>query len=144
MPNAFDTSPETLINKTSEELKKIIKAPEWSNFVKTSAGKERPPVEDDWWYKRAASIMRKIYTHEPVGVSKLRRKYTAKKNRGHMTERTYPGSGKIVRAILQQLEGAELLKKSDRKLRPGRVLTPKGRSMMDKIGKWQTNTSQGK
>ena len=135
MPNAFDVSQEALITKTSDELKKVIKAPEWSDFVKTSAGKERPPMDNDWWYKRAASILRKIYTHEPIGVSKLRRKYNSRKNRGHAPEKTYPGSGKIVRVILQQLENAELLKKSERKLRPGRILTPKGRSMMDKIAK---------
>lgn len=135
MPTAFEISKEVLIAKTTDELKKVIKAPEWSEFVKTSAGSERPPASPDWWYVRAASIMRKIYTHEPIGVSKLKRQYTKRKNRGHAPEKTISGSGKIVRVILQQLEQADLLQKSDRKLRPGRMLSPKGRSMMDKLAK---------
>ena len=135
MPNVYDVPKEPYIQKLSEELKKIIKAPDWSQFVKTSVAKERPPTNPDWWYVRAASILRKVYTMEPIGVSKLKRQYTAKKNRGHAPGKTYPGSAKIVRVILQQLEQAELLQKSDKKLRPGRILSPKGRSFMDKTAK---------
>ena len=114
MPTAFEISKEALIAKTTVELKKVIKAPEWSKFVKTSPGSERPPVSPDWWYVRAASIMRKIYTLEPIGVSKLKRLYTKRKNRGHAPEKTVSGSGKIVRVILQQLEEVELLQKYKR------------------------------
>ena len=77
MTTIYDVDPSKLIEKVSEELKKIdeIKAPEWAKYAKTGASKERPPIEEDWWYARTASILRKIYMLGPIGVSKLRKKY---------------------------------------------------------------------
>ena len=65
-----------LIKKVAEELKSIIGQPEWAPFVKTGNHKERPPVDNDWWYIRAASVLRKVYLLGPIGVSKLRTKYS--------------------------------------------------------------------
>jgi len=45
MASIYDVNAEKLIKKAAEELKKDIKMPEWAKFVKTGAGKERPPVE---------------------------------------------------------------------------------------------------
>ncbi|MAF36143.1 30S ribosomal protein S19e [archaeon] len=135
MPNVNDIAKDTLIKKTAKELKKNCPAPDWSLFVKTSVAKERPPVDNDWWYLRAASILNKVYSKGPIGVSKLRRNYSAKKNRGHQPGKTYKGSGKIIRTILQQLEKAELIRKTEKKLTPGRIMTPKGRSFLDKLAK---------
>ena len=56
MATIYDKDTNELIAKASEELKKVIKAPEWAQFVKTGVHKERPPVEKDWFYKRAAAI----------------------------------------------------------------------------------------
>ena len=49
--------------KLAEELKGFpeFKQPEWSFFVKSGVSKKRPPVDDDFWFKRAASILRQIY-----------------------------------------------------------------------------------
>ena len=51
--------------KLAEALKKIpeFKQPEWMDFVKTGVAKQRPPQEVDFWYKRAASILRQIYKY---------------------------------------------------------------------------------
>ena len=59
MVNVFDVEPGKLIEALKEELKKVagIKAPEWSGFVKTGISREMPPVQDDFWHIRAASIM---------------------------------------------------------------------------------------
>ncbi len=126
-----------VIEKTAEALKKIpeIKAPEWSKFVKTGMSRERPPVNDDWWYVRSASIMKKIATYGPVGVSKLRKKYGSKKNRGHKPEKRFDASGNIIRKILQQLEKAELIEQTEKGVHKGRVLTNKGKSFLDKSSK---------
>ncbi len=130
----FRKSPENLIKEVSEKLKKIpeIQPPEWSRFVKTSHARDKPPVEQDWWYKRAASILRKVYILGPIGVSKLRTKYGGKKNRGMKPERTYKGSGKIIRTIFQQLEKAELITQPEKSKRKGRILTNKGKSLLSK------------
>jgi small subunit ribosomal protein S19e len=94
--------------------------------------KERPPLKEDWWYMRAASVLRKVSILGPVGVEKLRTKYGGKKNRGHKTEHRFKGSGNIVRKVLQQLEKAGLIKKGDKGVHKGRVITPKGISLIDK------------
>lgn len=127
-----------LINNAADELKKIegIKAPEWAKFCKTSCAKERPPVERDWWYKRTASMLRRLYMSKgPIGVSKLRKKYGGRGNRGHKPDKYYKGSGNIIRKVLQQLEKIGFAKKAEIGVHKGRVITPKGKSFLDKLTK---------
>ena len=130
----YDVDPQELILKTAEELKKVseIKPPVWAAFVKTGMHKERPPVNGDWWYMRTASVLRAVYRLGPVGVSKLRTKYGGKKNRGVKKEHFYKGSGNILRKALQQLEKAELVKFKKDSIHKGRIITPKGKSLVDK------------
>jgi small subunit ribosomal protein S19e len=113
---------------------KGIEAPEWSNFVKTGNHKQRPPENPDWWYVRAASILRNIYTHGPVGVSRMRMRYGGRKNRGRKPEKFVRASGNIIRKITQQLRNSDLIKLSngDKK---GNIITSKGQSILDKVGK---------
>jgi small subunit ribosomal protein S19e len=131
----YDVPANELIDKLAEELKKIkeIKAPSWTVFVKTGMSKERPPVREDWWYVRAAAVLRTVRRLGPVGVAKLRTKYGGKKNRGHMTEHSYNGSGNIIRKVLQQLDAAGLTKKVGDGVKKGRIITPKGISLIDKV-----------
>lgn len=131
----YDVDPSELIEKTAVELKKIdtIAPPKWASFVKTSMHKERPPIRDDWWNVRTASILRKVYLLGPIGVSKLRVKYGGRKNRGYKTEHFYKGSGNIVRKILQQLQKAELIKFVEKGVHKGRSITPKGIKLLEGI-----------
>ena len=135
MTTMYDVNAQELINKAAEELKKVpeIKAPSWAQFVKTGMHKERPPVNEDWWYLRSASVLRSVYRFGPVGVSKLRTKYGGKKNRGVKKEHFYKGSGNILRKALQQLEKAGLVKFAEKGVHKGRLITPKGKSFLDKI-----------
>lgn len=114
-----------------KELKEF-EMPYWASFVKTSAGKVRPPHSVDWWYIRAASILRKIYVNGVMGVERLRREYSNKKSRGAKPERVYKSGGKIIRTILQQAENAGFVeKRKEGKL--GRQLTKKGLEFLNKI-----------
>src|SRR3989338_822080 len=135
MTSIYDCDPSELVEKTAEEMKKLsnIKAPQWAPIVKTGMHKERPPVKNDWWYARAASILRKIYALGPIGVSKLRTEYGGKKNRGYKTERFYKGSGSIIRKIIQQLEKEGFVKKDQKNKHKGRVITAKGKKFLDDI-----------
>ncbi len=135
MATIYDKDTNELIAKASEELKKVIKAPEWAQFVKTGVHKERPPVEKDWFYKRAAAILRSVYIKGPIGTNKLRIKYGGRKNRGYAPEKFYRGSGNIIRKALQQLEEAGLIKKAEKGVHKGRMITPKGKSFLDKLSK---------
>ncbi len=135
MTTMYDVDSQELILKTAEELKKIpeIKPPAWATFVKTGMHKQRPPVDSGWWYMRAASVLRAVYRLGPVGVSKLRTKYGGKKNRGAKKEHFFKGSGNILRKALQQLEKAGFVKFIEKGTHKGRIVTPKGKSFLDKI-----------
>lgn len=127
-----DVDRSKLIEAVAEDLKKVkeLEMPEWAKFVKTGPGRERVPESLDWWYMRAASILVKAY-FSPIGVSRLRRKYGNRKNRGYEPEKFYPASGKIIRNILQALERAGYVEKTEK----GRRITSKGRSYLDKKSK---------
>jgi small subunit ribosomal protein S19e len=126
----MNVSKQELIIALSKELKVMIKKPEWAELVKTGVFKERPPVDSDWWYMRAASMLLKIQKLEPVGVSKLRTKYGGRKNMGVAPEHFFKGSGKIIRTIFQQLEIAGLLKQEKKGVHKGRALTGKAMSLI--------------
>ncbi len=132
MVTLYDADAGKSIEKIAESLKPLLKDPEWAKFVKTGMAKERPPVALDWFFTRAASVLRTVYLRGPIGVQKLRVKYGSKKNRGHNPEKFYKASGKILRNILQQLEKAELVKFQKTGAHKGRVVTPKGKSLVDK------------
>jgi len=135
--STYNKKPNELIEKTAEKLKQVeqINPPDWSSFVKTSRARDRPPVQKDWWYSRAASILRKLDILGPIGTNKLKRKYGGRKNRGHKPEKFFKGSGKIIRTILNQLEQAGLAKQTETKGHKGRILTKKGKSFIDKATK---------
>ena len=135
MTTMYDVDSQELITKAAEELKKIpeIKPPEWAPFVKTGMHKERPPADSDWWYTRTASVLRTVYRLGPIGTSKLRTKYGGKMNRGVKKAHFFKGSGNILRKALQQLEKAGFVKFAEKGVHKGRVITPKGRSFLDKI-----------
>lgn len=120
--------------KLAEALKQIpeFKMPEWAVFVKTSVHKERPPQDEDFWYKRAASILRQLYIHEIVGVNRLKTRYGGKKDRGARKSKFRKASGKMIRTILQQAEKAGFAEQAKEK-RSGRRLTDYGKKFLDEI-----------
>jgi len=122
-----------LIERVAQYLKSEVpqvRPPPWATFVKTGTNREHPPVQEDWWYIRAASILRKLYMRrEPVGIESLRVAYGGRKRYGSAPEHFVKGSGSIIRTILQQLEKAGLVEKVEGK---GRRLTPKGVSLLDR------------
>ena len=132
MSTARDVPADKLIELVKEELKKMpeIKPPEWAAIVKTGVHKERPPDQPDWWYIRAASILRKLYIHGPAGVERLRTAYGGRKRRGVRPAHFAKASGHIIRLILQQLEKAGLVEKVPGK---GRKISRKGVSLLDKM-----------
>jgi len=131
MVTAREVNPQKLVERTKEELKKFeeIKPPAWSFFVKSGSHKERPPEQPDFWYIRAASILRRIYLDGPVGVERLRTYYGGRKRRGTEPAKFRKASGNIIRKILQQLEKAGLIEKTKK----GRKITSKGQAFLDRI-----------
>jgi len=120
------------IEKLAKYIKKNIEEVyplEWAYYVKTGPSRVRPPDDPDWWYIRAASILRKLYIHGPLSIKRLRSMYGGRKDRGVRPEHFYKGGGSNIRNILHQLESAGLVQKTNR----GRILSPRGRSLLDKL-----------
>ena len=136
----FESNPQEYNLALAEALKKVpeFKTPDWIDFVKSGPSKERPIEDEDFWYKRAASILRQIYKHKVVGVSRLRTKYGSKQDRGMRPEKFKRASGKIIRTILQQSDAAgftEIAKdiQGVRSKRPGRTMTENGKKFLEEI-----------
>lgn len=120
----------------ADALKKIpeFKKPEWVDFVKTGTNKARPSSDEDFWYKRAASILRQIYLKGIIGVQRLRTRYGGRKDRGMKPPRFVKGGGKIIRVVLQQAEASGFLEKVKGK-KSGRQLTKKGKDFLEDLAK---------
>ncbi|MFH0890087.1 MAG: 30S ribosomal protein S19e [Candidatus Aenigmatarchaeota archaeon] len=134
--DARSKDPQKLVNAVSVKLSesKEFEPPQWSKFVKTGAAKVRNPDDQNWWFVRTASILRRIYIDGPGGTSRLRTVYGSRKKRGTARERTYRGSGSIIRKILQQLEKSGMVKKTE-KPKKGRTITPKGQKFIESVAK---------
>ena len=131
MTTGRDVPPNLLIEELTIRLKELpeIQPPEWAKYVKLGVHKELPPENPDWWYVRAASVLRKIYLRGPIGVQRLRLEYGGLRNRGVKPEHFYRGSGNILRKILQQLEKAELVSRDQSG--KGRIISPQGMKFVD-------------
>jgi small subunit ribosomal protein S19e len=134
MASIRDVDTQELVIKAAAELEKMpeFNPPAWASFVKTGVSRQRPPTQANWWWIRSASILRKVYLNQSVGVSKLRKVYGGRKNRGHKPEHKKRASGNIIRKILQQHEKAGFVKTEKGK---GRKITPKGQKFLDLIAK---------
>ena len=129
MTTVYDVPPDKLVKTVGEKLKKnkAVAMPKWGLDVKMGVSKELPPQDKDWWWVRCASVLRQIYIHGPVGVSRLRTYYGGRKRRGVKKGRFKGASGKIIREALSQLELAGYVTKTKR----GRKISPKGQSFLD-------------
>jgi len=133
MVSVHDVPSGKLIAALAVQMKEVpgVEQPEWSRFVKTGSHAERPPADSDWWYTRAASLMRKLYLHGPVGLGDLERAYGGSKALKYYPKHHRDAGGSSIRKILKQLEQAELVTKTTK----GRVISSKGRGMIDKVSK---------
>jgi Ribosomal protein S19E (S16A) len=104
-----DVPADLLIRELAAYLKTNVaqvKPPVWAAYVKTGANKDRPPMDDDWWYVRAASIVRRLYLDGPVGLSRLRTYYgyRAKVGVGGEEQEDQEGRRRRDKKMLHQLE----------------------------------------
>ena len=134
MVTVYDVPAEQLILRTAQKLKENsnIVPPEWAEFAKTGRHTERAPSQDDWWYTRAASILRKLYVKGPMGSSKLAAEYGGYADKGSMPNKAVKGSRNIARKCMQQLEAAGFLVSKEKE---GRSISPSGQSLLDNAAK---------
>jgi small subunit ribosomal protein S19e len=134
MVTVYDVPAEKLILKAAEKLKgnENIVPPEWAEYVRTGRHTEKAPVQDDWWFTRSASILRKLYIKGPMGTSRLAAEYGGYADRGAKPNRAVKGSRNIVRKCMIQLEAAGLLVSKEKQ---GRAISPAGQSLLDNAAK---------
>merc|ERR1712230_200719 len=110
-----DVPADEFIKACAEFLKRQPKfdVPKYHDIVKTGVIKEFAPFDEDWFYVRSASILRKVYLR-----------------RGTRKAHFATASGAIIRKAMLELEKLEMMEHcSD----GGRIITSKGRAEMDRI-----------
>jgi len=130
MATFYDVPADALVDALAEDLD--VEAPDWARFTKTGVSRELPPEQEDFWQRRAASLLRKVAADGPVGVDRLATHY-GDSTQGSTRYRVRPevkteASGKIIRTILQQLEEEGLVMTAEGE---GRRVTGEGRALLD-------------
>ena len=132
MTTVYDVPPGILIERLKEQLEKEgkVKPPEWAAFARTGAHTETAPVQKDWWYRRLAAVLRKVYLNGPVGATHLAAEFGGRRDDGSAPYHPVRGSRSIAREAMQQLESLGYVSKIEKK---GRVITPQGRKVLDHL-----------
>jgi small subunit ribosomal protein S19e len=132
MVSHYDVPVDDLIEAVAEQLEDRLEPPAWLQFAKTGESKELPPQDDDFWYVRGASLLRKVAISGPVGVERLSTEYGGRKKGSTRyrvaAEHRTDGSKNVIRTLLQQLEAADLVTTAEGE---GRRITPDGASLLD-------------
>lgn len=130
MTTAFDVPAGQLVDTLTTKLRDMdsVKATEWTKYAKTGRHTEKAPTNPDWWHKRVASVLRKVYIQGPVGTSRLSAEFGGASDRGSRPNKAVKGSGSATRMALQQLERAGLIQQTKNR---GRIVSSKGRSLVD-------------
>merc|ERR1712203_155895 len=94
-----------------------IELPSWVDLVKTGHFHELAPYDDDWFYTRAAAIIRKLYIKPGYGVGRLANKFGGKERNGSARKHHAKDSRGVIRAAMKALEKAKLLTRYNDKSR---------------------------
>jgi small subunit ribosomal protein S19e len=134
MPTPYEVPANLLIARVADRLKQEgkIAPPDWSRYAKTGVHREKSPLNPDWWFERVAAILRKVYIKGPIGSSRLAAEFGGRVDRGVKPYRARKGSRSIARHSLRQLEDAGYLEKLQKR---GRVISPSGRRLLDKLSR---------
>jgi small subunit ribosomal protein S19e len=136
MTTLYDVPTEDLVDAVAERLadEGSVEEPDWFGFAKTGVDRELPPEQDDFWQRRAASLLRKVAVDGPVGVGALRTAYGGSvqgTNRYRVRpKQSSDASGKVIRVALQQLEDAGYVQTAEGE---GRRITPEGHALLDEV-----------
>ncbi|MFB6133935.1 MAG: 30S ribosomal protein S19e [Halanaeroarchaeum sp.] len=132
MVTLYDAPADELIEALAATLEDRLEEPDWATFTKTGTDRELSPEQDDFWHRRAASVLRKVAIDGPVGVESLSTAYGDTKSGTNRYQvkpaHTTDGSKNIIRTILQQLEDEGLVAKEGS---AGRIVTGDGQQLLD-------------
>lgn len=109
-----------------------MELPEWHDIVKTGKAKELSPANPDWYYIRAASIIRKIYLKGGLGAGAFSTIYGSQDRRNNHRPHHAKASRGLIRHILKSLEKIDLIGTKENTQR-GRYITSQGKRELDTI-----------
>ncbi|KAL6013446.1 Protein component of the small (40S) ribosomal subunit [Asimina triloba] len=127
-----DVSPHDFVKAYAAHLKRSgkVELPDWADIVKTARFKELAPYDPDWYYIRAASMARKIYLRQGIGVGGFQKIYGGRQRNGSRPPHFCKSSGSIARHILHQLQKMSIIE-TDQK--GGRRITSSGQRDLDQV-----------
>ena len=133
MVTLYDVPADALIEALAEKLEGELDEPDWAPYAKSGTGREFPPEQEDFWYVRAASVLRTVAKDGPVGVERLATRYGSAKEGtarfGVAPRHRTAGSRNQLRTMLQDLEEAGYLERPPND--EGRVISAAGQSLID-------------
>ncbi|ERH03970.1 MAG: ribosomal protein S19E (S16A) [Halorubrum sp. J07HR59] len=134
MATIYDVPADALIEAVAERLTDRIDEPDWVEFSKGGVFNELPPEQDDFWYVRSASLIRKVAQEGPIGVERLSTQYGGK-DKGSNRYQVRPGSHtggsrNIIRTSLQEMEDEGLIETAQGE---GRRVTDEGHAFLTEI-----------
>jgi small subunit ribosomal protein S19e len=133
----FEVCPHALNRVLAEHIKtsEILTIPKEVDIIKTGHGKEMPPADSDWYYKRAASIIRKLCINTigeykwGVGIPTFASRYGCRKNRGSRPSKMVNGATGHVRKIMHDFERCNWVIKVEK----GRKLTEEALNVIGQL-----------
>jgi len=132
MTTLYDVPADALIDALADNLEDRFDQPDWAEFTKTGAQRELPPEQENFWYIRGGSLLRKVAMNGPIGVERLSTEYGGSKSGSNRyavaPDHRSDGSKKVIRTILQQLEEEGFIQSNQHR---GREITAEGRSFLD-------------
>lgn len=127
---------DVFIQKYAKHLKESgqFDIPKWMEYAKSGRARELPPMDPDFMYIRAASMIRQLCMNHSVGVGRFRHIYGGSYNKGVNPSHHTMASGKVIRHCFAQLQKMNLvLAPANPSSAKGRVLTSKGQSSVAHI-----------
>ena len=97
----LDVDYNVFINALANKLKADGKLaqPDWTQFVKTGVTRQYSPNEQNWYYLKAAAILRRVYIQGPLGIKDFRKIFASEKQSCVGKSHHVLASGKLCRVI---------------------------------------------
>ena len=127
-----DVAPFDFVVAYAAQLKRSgkVEVPKWVDIAKTAHWKELAPYDPDWYYIRAAAIVRKVYLRQGTGVGALKKRFGGAYRRGAAPERHQDGAGGLIRTILLSLDELNITEAHGK---GGRKVTRTGQQALDLV-----------
>ncbi len=132
MVTVYDVEGRKLVEEAAKKLQEMgIPKPHYLEYVKSGSHADRRPTQENFWYLRCASLLRKAYISPGIGVNRLRVHYGGGKSRGAAPTKARKSSGSIIRRGFIALEKAGLIEKT----KTGRKISSAGQKLMDGVAR---------